>query len=146
MASINKIDVNGALYDIDLPSTATPSIASLTVNGDTTIGGILSTAAGVTISKDLTVGGNLTGSGTSGVTCAKISCSGDGSVRYLNSQILTATSVSAMSILCPRLKANSSAGSLMVPTTSGTLALTSDIPTVPTFSAITSNEINLMFI
>ena len=155
MASIDKINVNGALYYIDLPTTATPSIASLTVtgnatiNGDTTIGGILSTADGATISKDLTVGGN--------VGCATLNCSGAATIRSINSQTLTVNNMSVRQeltantfycsgIVCPALKATPDAGNLTVPTTSGTLARLQDIPSVPTFSAITSNEINLMFI
>lgn len=171
MASIDKINVNGDLYDIDLPTTATPSIASLTVggsatlNGEVTIGGELSTAAGVTISKDLTVNGNLTVSGTStlaSVNCSALTCSGEGSIRYVTSQSLTATSVSAnsmgvsgnlivrgsstfggtkcSSLICPTLKASSSAGSLTVPTTSGTLARLQD------FEPISEADINLLFI
>ena len=62
MASIDKISVNGTPYTINLPTTATPSIAGLTVStltvgGDAAVGGILSTAAAATISKELTVGG-----------------------------------------------------------------------------------------
>ena len=38
MASIDKINVNGADYEITLSSTATLSIASLTVTGSTSLG------------------------------------------------------------------------------------------------------------
>lgn len=130
---IDKINVGGANYEINLPTTATPSITSLTV------------------------GGNLTVSGTSvlaSVSCTAFSCSESASIRYINSETLTvqnatvriglmARSVSCSGFICPTLQATLTAGSLTVPTTSGTLALTSDIPT---FSAITVSEINMLFI
>lgn len=34
MAKIDKINVGGVTYDINLPTTATPSISGLTVDGD----------------------------------------------------------------------------------------------------------------
>ena len=34
MAKIDKINVGGTTYDINLPTTATPSISGLTVDGD----------------------------------------------------------------------------------------------------------------
>ena len=34
MAKIDKINVGGTLYDINLPTDATPSISGLTVDGD----------------------------------------------------------------------------------------------------------------
>ena len=39
MAKIDTINVAGTPYEIDLPSTATPSITSLTVNGDLIVKG-----------------------------------------------------------------------------------------------------------
>ena len=43
MADIKQIEVGNTTYDINLPSTATPSVASLTTSGDITLGGKLVT-------------------------------------------------------------------------------------------------------
>lgn len=151
---IDTIQVGDVQYEITLPSTATPSIASLTVNGDTTIEGILSTAASATISKELTVGGDLTVSGTSvlaSVSCTALSCSQSASIRYINSETLTvqnaivrlglaARSISCSGIICPTLNASINAGTLTVPVTSGTLARLED------FEPISETDINLLFI
>ena len=111
MASkIDKINVNGTSYDIDLPSTATPSITgltvtTLTVGGDTTITGELSTEASVTISKDLTVTGNLTVSGTStlaSVNCTALTCSGQVAARSVTTQTLTTAIANISSTLLVR--------------------------------------------
>ena len=73
MASkIDKINVNGTSYDIDLPSTATPSITSLTVTG------------------------NLTVSGTSDladINCTGLTCSGQVTSTSVTAETLTATNV-----------------------------------------------------
>ena len=135
---IDTIEVNNVEYEITLPSTAALTVSTLTVNGEATITGELSTSAGVTISKDLTVGGNLTVTESS-------------SIRYINSETLTvqnavvrlelkARSISSSGIICPELKASKSAGSLTVPTTSGTLARLQD------FEPISETDINLLFI
>lgn len=73
MASIDKIRVNGASYNINLPTTATPSIASLTVSGGATITGELSTAGDTTLSKNLTVGRDTTISGSLSAATATVS-------------------------------------------------------------------------
>lgn len=39
MAKIDKINVGGTVYDINLPTTATPSISSLTISGNLTVEG-----------------------------------------------------------------------------------------------------------
>lgn len=81
MASINKINVNGASYDIDLPSTATPSITSLTVTG------------------------NLTVTGTSDladINCTGLTCSGQVAARSITTQTLTTAIANISSTLLVR--------------------------------------------
>ena len=39
MATIDKIQVQGTTYDINLPATASPTISSLTVTGNLTVSG-----------------------------------------------------------------------------------------------------------
>ena len=79
MASIDKIKVNGTSYNINLPTTATPSITGLTVTtltvngtatvsslmaasalilGNAAVSGTLNATGDTTLSKDLTVGGS----------------------------------------------------------------------------------------
>ena len=66
---INKVKVNNHVYDIDLPSDATPSIASLTTSGSASIGGSLNVAGSANLT-DVYIDGNKLsnvkdGSGTS---------------------------------------------------------------------------------
>lgn len=184
MASIDKIDVGGTTYNINLPSTATPSITgltaqTLTVTGDATIEGTLSTAAAATISKELTVGGSLQVNANSNedgfvlITGASSGSYTSPAVRFvdnINSYaatlgqdiaskqfIITAFGGSmviralagALTLCAPLnqgIKFQQGGYTCSVPGKSGTLALTSDIPDVPTLSAISSTDINLMFI
>lgn len=82
MASkIDKVNVNGTSYDIDLPSTATPSITSLTVTE------------------------NLTVSGTSDladINCTGLTCSGQATITSVNADTLTATTANIEDTLTVR--------------------------------------------
>lgn len=58
MAKIDKINVGGADYEINLPTTATPSIASLTITGNLTVEGTSSLKGDITVSGDITADAN----------------------------------------------------------------------------------------
>ena len=55
---IDKINVGGADYEINLPTTATPSIASLTITGNLTVNGTSNLNGDVTATGDITAENN----------------------------------------------------------------------------------------
>lgn len=78
MANIDKIRVNGTSYNINLPTTATPSIASLTVTGDLTVSGTANLAD---------------------INCAGLTCSGQVTTRSAKVSTLTAAIANISSTL-----------------------------------------------
>lgn len=116
MASkIDKINVNGTSYDIDLPLTATPSITGLTVTGNLTVSGTSDLAdincTGLTCSGQVTstsvnvetlTAGALTVSNASklkSVVCTGIACTGQIAAGSVSAQTLTAGIVNVGSTL-----------------------------------------------
>lgn len=56
---IDKINVGGADYEINLPTTATPSIASLNISGNLTVNGTSNLNGDVTATGDITAESNI---------------------------------------------------------------------------------------
>ena len=93
MAKIDKINVGGTVYDINLPTTATPSISSLTITGNLTVNGTanldnvnsLMTRAGTTAYFD-TIVPNTISFGAQTLTLTGGSLSINTPTIYLNGQ------------------------------------------------------------
>ena len=160
--SITSLTISGDLTVSDTSDLNIVNCASLNCSAGT---GTFSHVG----SKTLTVTGT---SDLNTVNCTGITCSaGTGTFNHVSSKTLGADSAtlredlttaylsirsdsltgvgidcSDASIICPTLKASSSAGNLTVPTTSGTLALTSDLPhkTTLTLSGTTVSHSNIL--
>ena len=117
---------------------------------------LLSVSGSVKAIGDLTISGN---SNLKTVNCVSLNCSvGTGTFSDVSSGTMEAYGVSveneltadsircSSSIICPSLRASVSTGRLMLPTTSGTLALTSDLPnkTTLTLSGTTVSYSNIL--
>lgn len=93
MAKIDKINVGGSVYDINLPTTATPSISSLTITGNLDVDGTanlanvnsLMTRAGTTAYFD-TIAPNTISFGAQALTLTGGSLSINTPTIYLNGQ------------------------------------------------------------
>lgn len=99
---IDKINVGGADYEINLPTTATPSIASLTITGNLTVNGTSNLNGDVTVSGDITAAANT--------ISARVISAGDsveGPEAYFTNAFIdtlgtnTATSIQATASIIP---------------------------------------------
>ena len=113
MPTIDKIQVQGTTYDINLPATAKPSISSLTVTGNLTVSGTANLSV-VTFTNSAATG--VVGSITA--VAAGIILSNTRFIGIMARQL----SISALTL---SLQQGSNTYSL--PNKSGTVALTSDI-------------------
>ena len=111
MATIDKIQVQGTTYDINLPATASPTISSLTITGNLTVSGIAGLSV-VSSNTSLSLQGGV-------VTISSLSTNG----AFINVTSSLLAMVGNPIIFMPNNRYT-----ISVPNKSGTIALLSDIP------------------